>query len=87
MNNDGFGQVGAGWGDSRILAENYPSGSGKSQQRVVRASSGGGGPMKERADSQLHDDLHHHLNMERARHAYAAHYYEHQNKSAHHETS
>jgi hypothetical protein len=54
MNNDGWGQVGAGMSDMRIAgkdlqhnrqtrtADENPTG----RERIVRASSGQGGPMK-----------------------------------------
>jgi hypothetical protein len=61
MNNDGWGQVGAGMSDMRIAgkdlqhnrqtrtADENPTG----RERIVRASSGQGGPMKEALDQEL----------------------------------
>lgn len=61
MNNDGWGQVGAGQSDMRIAAQDLqhnrqtrtadenPTG----QERVVHQSAGQGGPMKEALDREL----------------------------------
>lgn len=61
MNNDGWGQVGAGPSDMRLTgkdlqhnrqtrtADENPTG----MQRIVRSSSGAGGPMKEAIDAEM----------------------------------
>ena len=61
MNNDGFGQVGAGASDRRIAGDDLQHYKQQrtedenltGEQRKVRQSSGSGGPMKEAIDAEV----------------------------------
>ncbi len=70
MNNDGFGQVGAGPSDRRLVGEDlqhYAQDSkpvGKFKAKVSERESGG--PMKEHIKE--HKPMHHHLEHEKHRH-------------------
>lgn len=100
MNNDGWGQVGAGQDDYRIagkdLQHNRQTRTADELHvpvRKVRQEAQGGGPMKEHMEHKHHShhesDLHHHLEAEKHQHHHAqehAHHHMERHHKRHHDS-
>ena len=74
MNNDGWGQVGAGQDDRRLAGKDLQhnmqtrtADEDTSPVRIVRQSAEGGGPMRERTEEKK-APIHEHLDHEKSRH-------------------
>lgn len=76
MNNDGWGQVGAGPSDRRLAGEDL-------QHYVQNKTHQGGGPMKEHMEHQKHP-MHQQLEEEKMRHEHALDHHRH-HLEKHHE--
>lgn len=83
MNNDGWGQVGAGQDDRRLAGSDLQhnvqkrtADEGHVPPRMVRQEAEGGGPMKEHMEHKAHK-MHEHLAEEKHRHHEAMKHHEH----------
>lgn len=84
MNNDGFGQVGAGQDDRRLAGKDLQHNvqtrtvdEAPGPHRIVHQEAGQGGPMKEHMDKERKDMAQHLMHQEANRHEHAMKHHKH----------